>query len=72
MAVKNKHRCELLLPAASGWELWVGPEAGPLELEQVFEETGLFTREGQRHALSPFSQAGSVQALAAGSASACR
>ena len=52
MAVKNKHRCELLLPAPTGWERWVGPEAGPLELEQVFEDTGVFTREGQRHALA--------------------
>lgn len=52
MAVKNKHRCELLLPAPTGWERWVGPEAGPLELEQVFEETGVFTREGQRHVLA--------------------
>lgn len=52
MAVKNKHRCELLLPAPTGWERWVGPEAGPLELEQVFEETGVFTRDGQRHVLA--------------------
>jgi hypothetical protein len=52
MAVKTKHRCELLIPAAVGWERWVGPEAGPLELEQVFENEGTLTREGLRHVLA--------------------
>lgn len=52
MAKTNKQRCELLLPAATGWERWTGPEFGPLEREQIFEGEGSFTRDGQRHVLA--------------------
>ena len=52
MAKTNKQRCELLLPAAAGWERWTGPEFGPLDLEQSFESEGSFTRDGQRHVLA--------------------
>ncbi|MBX7210496.1 MAG: hypothetical protein K1X78_19455 [Verrucomicrobiaceae bacterium] len=52
MAKTKKQRSELLLPAATGWERWTGPEEGPLELEQGFEGEGAFTREGQRHTLA--------------------
>jgi len=52
MAKTNKQRCELLLPAAIGWERWVGTEFGPLDREQTFDTEGSFTREGQRHVLA--------------------
>lgn len=52
MAKTNKQRCELLLPAATGWERWVGLETGPLEREQSFDSDGMFTRDGQRHTLA--------------------
>ena len=52
MAKTNKQRCELLLPAATGWERWTGSEFGPLQREQIFDGEGSFTRDGQRHALA--------------------
>lgn len=52
MAKTNKQRCELLLPAATGWERWIGSESGPLDREQSFDGEGSFTRDGQRHVLA--------------------
>jgi hypothetical protein len=52
MAKTNKQRYELLLPAATGWERWTGPELGPLAREQTFDKEGSFTRDGQRHVLA--------------------
>lgn len=37
---KNKQRAELLMPGAAGWELWAGPEGGPLVREQTFTAGG--------------------------------
>ncbi len=52
MAKTNKQRCELLLPAPTGWERWAGVETGPLERELCFDGEGSFTREGPRHVLA--------------------
>lgn len=52
MAKTNKQRCELLLPAANGWERWAGPENGPLEREQSFDAEGIFTRDAMRRVLA--------------------